>query len=150
MTKKTTIYEFAQKEMGAIVTALLELSEDTSNFIKPPKKIWETKEKAEMLLCGKGYHIDDIDELSSLENAWVARLAVPFSIELAATGTLYMYKLIQSFTDSLILQAYNDTQNFQEVSAEWIYANPHCLPVFMHVAGAFSKQELKGTSKNLC
>lgn len=141
MTKKTTIYEFAQKEMGEIVTALLELSEDTLNFIKPPKEIWGSKEKAEMLLCGKGYHIDDIDTLPSFENAWIARLAVPFSIELAATGTLY--KLIQSFTDSLIVQAYSDTKNFQEVSAEWIYANPHCLPVFMHVAGAFSKQELK-------
>jgi hypothetical protein len=141
LIKNTTIYEFAQKEMGEIVTALLELSEETLNFVKPPKEIWATKEKAEMLLCGKGYHIDDLDALSSFENAWLARLAMPFSIELAATGTLY--KLIQSFTDSLIVQAYDDTRNFQEISAEWIYANPHCLPVFMHVAGAFSKQELK-------
>jgi predicted Rdx family selenoprotein len=94
-----------------------------------------------MLLCGKGYHIDDLPTLPSLDNAWVARLAVPFSIELAATGTLY--KRLKVFTDQLIADAYASSKDFREISAAWIYQNPQFLPVFMHVAGAFSKQELK-------
>lgn len=141
MTTKTTIYDFSQEEMGGIVIALLELSKDTQNFTKPPAETWADKAKAEMLLCGKGYYIEDIAGYPSLENAWVARLAVPFSIELAATGTLY--QRIKIFTDKLIAYTYKETNNFTDVAEDWIYANPHCLPVFMHVAGAFSKQELK-------
>ena len=69
------------------------------------------------------------------------RLAIPFNIELAATGILY--RRLRSFTDDLIKYAYDETRNFSEVTPEWIAANARCLPVFMHVAGAFSKQELK-------
>lgn len=141
MTSKTTIYEFAQQEMGDIVTALLDLSQTTNNFVSPGVEVWSDLASAEMLLCGKGYHIDDVPTLPSLEHSWVARLAVPFSIELAATGTLY--KRLQVFTDNLIGKAYADSNEFQIVTSEWIYDNPQLLPVFMHVAGAFSKQELR-------
>jgi hypothetical protein len=136
-----TIYDFAHKEMGAIVNALLELAEVSGNFLRPTKAQWERASSTEMLLCGKGYHVDDIPGLPSAENAWVARLAVAFSIELAATGTLY--KRIRVFTDKLIDDAYAGTKNFERVDPAWIYGNPQFLPVFMHVAGAFSKQELK-------
>jgi hypothetical protein len=136
-----TIYEYAQQEMGGIVVALLELSQNTVNFVKPATEVWQDPAAVEMLLCGKGYHIDDIATLAAPANAWAARLAVPFSIELAATGTLY--KRIQKFTDQLIADAYESTENFKTVSPAWVYQNPRFLPVFMHVAGAFSKQELK-------
>lgn len=127
--------------MSKIVVALLELSQKTSNFMQPKPDVWLESSSAEMLLCGKGYHVDDIPTLPSPDNAWVARLAVPFSIELAATGTLY--KRIQVFTDHLISEAYRQSVNFSSVAASWVRANPQFLPVFMHVAGAFSKQELK-------
>lgn len=141
MTAKTTIYQFAQTEMGEIVTALLDLSVATNNFNSPNVDLWQDALKAEALLCGKGYNIDAIPTFPSKENAWFNRSAVPFSIELAATGTLY--KKIQIFTDELIAYAYKETDDFRSVTSEWIWENPHCLPVFMHVAGAFSKQELK-------
>jgi len=141
LTDKQTIYEFAQKRMGAIVLTLLELSQKTQNFTQPPDSVWSDAIRAEMLLCGKGYHIDDITSYPSLQNAWLARLAIPFSIELAATGTLY--RQIKEFTNTLIRYAYSETSNFKEITPKWIYENPHCLPVFMHVAGSFSKQELK-------
>ncbi len=141
MSDKQTIYEFAQTQMGGIVLTLLDLSKITQNFTQPTDLIWSDSVRAEMLLCGKGYHIDDIPSYPSLQNAWLARLAVPFSIELAATGTLY--RQIKEFTDSLIQYAYDETSNFKEITPKWIYENPQCLPVFMHVAGSFSKQELK-------
>ena len=127
--------------MGGIVITLLELSQNTENFTQPPDALWSDPVRAEMLLCGKGYHIDDIASYPSQQNAWLARLAVPFSIELAATGTLY--RQIKVFTDNLIRFAYAETNNFIGITSKWIYENPHCLPVFMHVAGSFSKQELK-------
>lgn len=141
MKTNMTIYDFAQKEMGAIVNALLELAEVSGNFLQPKKEVWQKSSSTEMLLCGKGFHIDDIPDLPSPENAWVAKLAVPFSIELAATGTLY--KKIKVFTDNLITEAYTSSSNFEKSDAVWIHGNPQFLPVFMHVAGAFSKQELK-------
>lgn len=141
MNEKQTIYDFAQAQMGEIVTMLLELSQTTQNFTEPSQEVWNDHIKAEILLCGKGYHIDDIASLPSLTNAWQARLAVPFSIELAATGSLY--RQIQVFTDDLITYTYTETDQFKNVTADWVFANPHCLPVFMHVAGSFSKQELK-------
>ncbi|AOT44066.1 hypothetical protein [Enterobacter ludwigii] len=141
MTKKVTIYEFAQAEMNLLVNAMLELAERTGNFINPPTEIWSDHVSTEMLLCGKGYHIDDIAELPSFENAWVARLAFPFSIETAATGSLY--RRIESFTDDLISTAYQESNNFQNIQPVWIKENPQFLPVYMHVAGSFSKQELR-------
>lgn len=141
MNKKETIYEFAQREMGLIVKQLLQLSSETQNFTQPPKEAWTDKLKANMLLCGKGYYIEDIASYPSLPNAWLARLAVPFSIEHAATGTLY--QMIKGFTDELIAYTYRETKGFTTATATWIAQNAHCLPVLMHVAGAFSKQELK-------
>jgi hypothetical protein len=73
--------------------------------------------------------------------AWLNRCAVKFSIELAATGTLY--PKIKVFTDQLIEDAYTQSKDFTNVSAVWIKANPHFLPVFMHVARVFSKGALK-------
>jgi len=141
VTKKTTIYEFAQTEMNSIVLAMLELAERTGNFINPPAKTWDDLSSAEMLLCGKGCHIDDIKNLPSFENAWLARAAFPFSIETAATGSLY--RRIQLFTDELIANAYAQSDNFTNINAAWIRENPQFLPIYMHVAGSFSKQELR-------
>jgi hypothetical protein len=138
---KITIYDFAQTEMNEIILKMLDLSEKSHNFTEPSAEIWKDRLQAEMLLCGKGYHIDDIASMPSLENAWLGRLALPFSIELAATGTLY--KKIQAFTDKLISDAYAATDDFKKISPDWIHDNPQYLPVYMHVAGAFSKQELK-------
>lgn len=67
MTAALTIYDFAQKEMGAIVNALLELAEASGNFLRPTKAEWENSNSTEMLLCGKGYHVDDIPNLPSAE-----------------------------------------------------------------------------------
>ncbi len=141
MTNQQTIYGLAREQMSEIVVDLLKLARLTKNFTKPPKKVWSNTSQTEMLLCGKGYHIEDISELPSQENAWLGRLAVPFSIELAATGMLY--KRLRVFSDDLIKRAFAETEKFTKITPDWINANSHFLPVMMHVAGAFSKQELK-------
>jgi hypothetical protein len=141
MTEPQTIYIFAHEQMSQIVLALLDLASSTKNFTEPPPSAWTNTSESEMLLCGKGLHIEDIEKLKSPENAWLGRLAIPFSLELAATGILY--KRLRVFTDILIKSAFTETKNFSEVTPEWVRANPRFLPVLMHVMGAFSKQELK-------
>jgi hypothetical protein len=141
MTESKTIYAFAHEQMSAIVAALLDLAQSTQTFTKPTTKSWSNSSETELLLCGKGFDIDDIPTLPSFENAWLTRLAIPFSIELAATGALY--KQLRNFTGTLIASAFSETKNFEEVTPEWIRANPHFLPVLMHVMGVFSKQKLK-------
>jgi hypothetical protein len=73
-------------------------------------------------------------------SAWLSRAAIPFDLESAATGPLYVD--LREFTDGLIKQAYKETRNFTHVSAPWIRSNPHLLPVLTHVAGLFSKEGL--------
>src|SRR5215213_5112240 len=138
MAKPQTIYAFAHEQMSGIVLSLLDLANSTQNFTHPPQSAWTNASETEMLLCGKGIHIEDIKELQSPENAWLGRLAIPFSLELAATGILY--KKLRVFTDSLIGSAFAETKNFSEVTPEWVFANPRFLPVLMHVMGTFSKQ----------
>lgn len=141
MAYSQTIYEFAQKQMNDIVATMLELAQSTQSFTTPTRSEWDNPSLTELLLCGKGFHLDDISGLPSVEHAWLTRLAIPFSIERAATGALY--RRLREFTDSLIESAFDETKNFEEVTPEWIHANPHFLPVLMHVMGTFSKQELK-------
>lgn len=141
MSASETVYEFATSEMGGIIVTMLELAEKTSNFSTVEDALWSDQTYTAMLLCGKGFHIDDIASQQSLPNAWLSRAAWTFSIELAATGMLY--QRIKVFTDNLIDYSYKETENFTNITPEWVYKNPHCLPVLMHVAGAFSKQELK-------
>lgn len=138
---KQTIYDYAGSEMTKIVVMLLDLASKTQNFTQPPTEMWTDPSTSEMLLCGKGYAIEDLAAFPSAANAWLGRLAVPFSIELAATGTLY--QRIKIFTDQLIEFTYDDTNNFKNINPEWISKNPQSLPVLMHVSGTFSKQGLK-------
>lgn len=141
MKSKTTIYAFASVQMQEIVKALLLLADETNNFTKPSVHVWADDTARQMLLCGKGYAVADLPGFASPQNAWLARLAVPFSIESAATGLLYQE--LEVFTNELIAGAYSETQDFTSIDASWIADNPQYLPVFMHVAGAFSKQDLK-------
>lgn len=137
---KKTLYQHAKELMIVIVEQLLELAEVTQMFTTPPSEIWRDTTTSIMLLGGLGYHTDELPKYEDRENAWFARSAIPFSIERAATSLLYLN--LQPFIDSLIESAYAATDNFRQISADWVYRNPHLLPVMMHVAGTFSKREL--------
>lgn len=134
-----TIYQFATRKMNAIVAQLLKLSEKTAGFTEVSTDLWQDETASTMLLCGKGLHIDQLPA-HGRANVWLSRSAIPFDIELAATGILYRKLLV--FTDELIADCFKATNNFESISEEWIYENPNALPVITHVAGTFSKQEL--------
>lgn len=137
-----TLYQHASAQMRLIINKMITLSEEALNFNSPTEEHWSDIDNSTILLCGKGYTINEIPEnLQSRKNAWLARSALSFGIERAATGLLY--KNIQPFIDSLVSNAFSQTDNFTKVSEEWIYENPHFLPVLMHAIGAFSKRDLQ-------
>jgi hypothetical protein len=137
---KQTLYQRATEEMTAIIRELLKLSEVTRNFTTPPDEIWSDELASKFLLGGFGYHINNLPPIERRKDAWLARSAMSFSIEHAATGVLY--EQLQPFIDSMIETAFTETRDFTEVTPEWIHDNAHFLPVIMHAVGTFSKQEL--------
>jgi hypothetical protein len=126
-----------------MIAELLALSEATHGFTVPTDEIWQDNRKSMLLLAGKHYDTDPLPSPSDRVNMWQARSAQPFSIEHAATTPLYVD--LRRFTDRLIDYTYESTETFSTVTAAWIHDNPQCLPVLCHIAGVFSKQELKKT-----
>lgn len=147
-----TLYQHATIKMREIIEIMLTLSQETVNFHNPNDTHFSNLDKATILLCGKGYLITDIPEtLNDRKNAWLGRSAISFGIERSATSLLY--KKIQPFIDLLVENAFNETNDFNNVSSEWINENPHFLPVMMHALGVFSKRDLqkligKGTASD--
>jgi hypothetical protein len=139
MTQQT-LYVRATEEMNGLIRILLDLSEKTAGFTNPPDEIWVEEDAARLLLGGLGYHPSAIPQTDERKVAWLSRSALAFSVELAATAILY--ERIQPYIEEMIGTAYRDTDNFRNVSSEWVHANPHLLPVIMHAVGTFSKATL--------
>lgn len=137
-----TLYQYAAAQMRLIIDQMIALSESTGNFHMPTKAHWADNDLAAILLCGKGCVIDAIPaSVGDRENAWLARSALAFGIERAATGLLY--QRLDPFINQLVADAYLQTDQFKQVSADWIYQHPRFLPVLMHAMGTFSKRDLQ-------
>jgi hypothetical protein len=139
---KNTLYQHATLVMKVIIDKMILLSEETLNFNTPLDKHWLDSDSAIILLTGKGYSIAEIpSDIQGRKNFWLSRSAIAFGIERASTGLLYQN--IQPFIDELVSSAFIQTNNFNKVTDQWIYENPHYLPVLMHAIGAFSKRDLQ-------
>ena len=136
-----TLYQQATYLMRELVESLLQLSKRTKNFYSPPDLIWKEDDSSDLLLGGLGQYAGSALPVNRRKDAWLARSAVSFSIEHAATGVLYLR--LQPFIIKMIETTFAETNGFLNVSAEYIRNNAHFLPVIMHAAGIFSKQELK-------
>lgn len=137
-----TLYQHTASQMRLIIDLMIGLSEESKNFNAPSDSSWLNDDKSIVLLCGKGYSIDEIPaDINDRKNSWLARAALSFGIERAATGLLY--RNIQPFIGKLVGDAFLQTSNFTKVTEEWIYSNPQFLPVLMHAIGAFSKRDLQ-------
>ena len=137
-----TLYQHATQKMREIIQIMLALSQESINFHNPSDEHFQDKDKSTILLCGKGYSINNIpDELEERKNAWLGRAAIDFGIERSATALLY--KKIQPFINALVDTAFSETKDFSEVSSEWVNLNPFYLPVIMHALGVFSKRDLQ-------
>jgi hypothetical protein len=139
---KETLYQHSMLKMKEIISLILNLSKNSNSFYAPTNEHFEDDDLATILLCGKGYQIDSIPvSLNERQNAWLGRAAIDFGIERSATPLLY--KKIQPFIDNLVKDAFDQTNNFEDISADWINKNPRFLPVMMHCLGVFSKRDLQ-------
>lgn len=138
---RLTLYQHATDQMRELVESLLQLSKRTNNFNSPPDLIWKEDDSSALLLGGLGQYTGSPLPVNRRKDAWLARSAISFSIEHAATGVLY--RRLRPFIIKMTEAAFAETAGFSNVSAEWIHDNAHFLPVIMHAAGIFSKQELK-------
>lgn len=137
-----TLYQHAAQKMREIIRIMLVLAKETANYNQPKDVHFADQDKATILLCGKGYSINEIpDNIKDRINAWIGRGAITFGIERAATSLLY--RKIQPFIDILVDNAFSETNDFNNVSKDWINQNPFYLPVIMHALRIFSKRDLK-------
>lgn len=73
---KETLYQHASAQMRAIIDKMISLSEEAVNFNSPKDTHWADADKTTILLCGKGYTINDIpDDIPSRKNALQHRSA---------------------------------------------------------------------------
>ena len=137
-----TLYQHSTEKMKEIIQLMLGLSQESNSFYLPTDEHFSHDECAAILLCGKGYEIENIPStLNDRKNAWLGRSAIDFGIERAATPLLY--KKIQPFINQLVGDAFLKTNSFNTITADWINKNPHYLPVMMHALGVFSKRDLQ-------
>lgn len=136
-----TLYQHATELMVEIISQMLSLSQETAHFTNPNKNTFSCEINTKLFFAGVGLHTDFLPPTEKRHEHWLSRSAVPFNIEQAATTLLY--ERIKPFVDLMIDKAYEETQDFQSISDEWLYENPHLLPIVMHASGTFSKQELK-------
>lgn len=89
-----TLYQHATMQMRLIIDKMINLAEQTANFHAPTTAQWANHDDSTILLSGKGYGIGEIpDTVAAKEQAWLARSAIAFGIERAATGLLYQNTL---------------------------------------------------------
>jgi hypothetical protein len=142
MSDKQTLHQFAKREMATIVASLIELSDLTGNFQNyPVGAAAQDQQTARLLLAGRGYDVARLPDQREWPMLWLARAALPFDIERAATTELYTR--VVPFVAEMVAAAFRDTAAFSSVAPEWVKSNAHLLPIMMHAAGVFSKQELK-------
>lgn len=147
-----TLYQHATEKMRGIIDVMLTLSQESANFHQPLDEHFNDIDKSTVLLCGKGYVISEVpDNVNDRKNAWLGRAAIAFGIERSATSLLY--QKIQPFIDTLVENAFDETNDFSNVTKEWVNEHPYYLPVMMHALGVFSKRDLqkvigKGTASD--
>jgi len=139
----STIYQRANEAMRREIKRYLSLAERTQGFKIMTKDMLCDPHDRLMFAAGLGLHITDPNniDISLLISEWERKSAVPFDIEKSVT--VGVYKSIRPFAEELFKEAERLTRGFTHFNKDKLFENPHLLPVFQHLAGIFSKAELK-------
>lgn len=139
---ENTLYDIAREEMQRLVDRYLKLAEATDGLATVQAGSIETVHERRILLAGFGAQ-DDARRVSAdfVAEEVRRRSAVPFDIERAITTGVYMVlrEKAEGWLDTLSCE----TDEFTQLDAVYIQAHPAWLPLFMRIAGVFSKAELK-------
>ena len=136
----TTLYQLADTEMRACIAAYLLLAEETSGLSKITKELVADGRSRTILLAGLGSTNLDLDAAGAVEE-WKRRQAIPFDIE---TGVSFsVYRNIRAKGLDLLNELEALTNGFTQFDPALLYQKPYFLPLLQHLAGVFSKANLK-------
>jgi len=136
----TTLYQLADTEMRACIAAYLLLAEETSGLSKITKELVADGRSRTILLAGLGSTSLDLDAAGAVEE-WKRRQAIPFDIE---TGVSFsVYRNIRAKGLDLLNELEALTNGFTHFDPALLYQKPYFLPLLQHLAGVFSKANLK-------
>lgn len=136
----TTLYQLADTEMRACIAAYLLLAEETSGLSKITKELVADGRSRTILLAGLGSTSLELDAAGAVEE-WKRRQAIPFDIE---TGVSFsVYRNIRAKGLELLNELEALTNGFTQFDPALLYQKPYFLPLLQHLAGVFSKANLK-------
>lgn len=92
-----------------------------------------------MLLGGVGASSSGLAEKDL--KSWHARLAIGFDLEVATKSAVY--EQLEPVVETMVRRAFDETNQFENISANWIKKNPHLVPILMHALGIFSKRDFQ-------
>ena len=135
-----TLYRIADEEIRACISEYLSLLEASRAITDLRPEHLDTERKKVILLAGINVRDFSLSPEAAVEE-WRRRQALPFDIEIAVTTGVYIN--LRKAGAEYLNQIETATNGFSDFSPEFIKANPHCLPIFQHLAGVFSKSALK-------
>ncbi|MEI6441929.1 MAG: hypothetical protein WCO29_02050 [Nostocales cyanobacterium ELA583] len=138
-----TVYQKADEAMRVEIKRYLALAETTAGFSYVDTELLSDPLDRLMFAAGIGVHIADpnIIDPAYLVAEWSRKRAVAFDVERSVTNGVY--RLIRSFSEELYIATDTLTNGFTRFEAEALFNNSHLLPIFQHLAGIFSKANLK-------
>ena len=135
-----TLYQLAGAEIRSCIADYLSLAEDTQGFSVVSTGALDTRRKATILLAGINAPTED-DTPEAVVREWERRKAIPLDIEAGITAGVYLN--IRDAGVNYLEEVKVGTDGFRNWSPEFIYQNPHTLPLLQHLSGVFSKAALK-------
>lgn len=138
-----TVYQQADQAMRVEIKRYLSLAQATSGFSVVREEHLQDDLDKLMFAAGLGLHVRPGENLQSsrLVAEWERKIAVPFDIERSVT--VGVYQAIRPFAEELYNDAEQLTNGFSSFDADALFENPHLLPILQHLAGVFSKANLK-------
>lgn len=137
-----TLYNLARAGMEIEIQRFLTLMQQSNGLSDLKAAHVPTVDERTMILAGLGTNMDP-EEATAREvlQEWRRLAAVEFDVERAITASVYreLRKRSRDMLDVLD----EDTEGFTEFDADYIQSKPYMLPFLQHLAGVFSKAELK-------
>ncbi len=137
-----TFYDLAQAEMLRLISVYLDLSYSTNGFTDILPANVASEDARRVLLSGIGSSLDATT--NSPEQAvaeWSRMKAIALDTEPSITTGVYHH--IRPFGRSYLDEVEKGSNGFRDFTPEFVAANPHFLPIFQHLSGLFSKEQLK-------
>lgn len=137
-----TLYNLSKAEMERIIQVYLNLMQRTNGLSDLRTEHITTLDEKTIVLAGLGTDLSPNDASPAQIVQERNRLrAVPLDVERAITAGVY--RQLRQTSSDMLDQLEEDTHQFTNFTADYLQQKPYMLPFCQHLAGVFSKAELK-------